>query len=68
MASNYMLSREIRVCRTEKVTLYSRPYLVMSQHVEPLPVTLDLRGHVLVLQDDPNPSALTPLCGNRKQK
>lgn len=34
----------------------------MRQHVEPLPVTLDLRGHVLVLQDDPDPSTLAPLC------
>lgn len=43
-------------------------YLVMRQHVEPLPVTLDLGGHVLVLQDDPDTSALTPLCENNKTK
>lgn len=39
----------------------------MRQHVEPLPVTLDPRGRVLILQDDPNPSALTPLCKKKKK-
>lgn len=36
-------------------------HLIMHQRVEPLPVALDLRGDVLVLQHDPGDPALTPL-------
>lgn len=36
-------------------------HLIVHQRVEPLPVTLDLGGDVLVLEHDPGNPALTPL-------
>lgn len=38
-------------------------HLIVHQRVEPLPVTLDLGGDVLVLEHDPGNPALTPLWG-----
>lgn len=39
----------------------------MGQHVQSLPVTFDLSGDVLILQDHALSSTLTPFC-NRKEK
>lgn len=36
-------------------------HLIMHQCVEPLPVTLNLGGDVLILQHDPGDPALAPL-------
>lgn len=38
------------------------PHLVVGQRVDPLPVTLDLGGDILVLEDDTGHAALAPLC------
>lgn len=39
-----------------------KAYLIMGQHVQSLPVTFDLCGDVLILQDHALSSTLTPLC------
>lgn len=36
-------------------------YLIMSQGVEPLPVSLNFTCGIFILQDGPSPSTLTPL-------
>lgn len=40
----------------------------MGQHVQSLPVTFDLSGDVLVLQDHALSSTLTPFCRENKRK
>lgn len=43
-------------------------YLIMGQHVQSLPVSFDLSGDVLILQDHALSSTLTPLCREKKRK
>lgn len=45
----------------------SQSYLIMEQHVQPLPVAFDLSGDVLVLQDHALSSTLAPLCDCREK-
>lgn len=42
--------------------------LVVGQGVEPLPVTLNLCGDVLILKDNSSQSSLSPLCEDGKQQ
>lgn len=43
-------------------------HLIVEQHVEPLPVSFDLGGDVLVLQDHALPSTLAPLCNEQTHR
>lgn len=42
-------------------------YLIMGQHVQPFPVTLNLSGDVLILQDHALSSTLTPFCKHQNK-
>lgn len=42
-------------------------YLVVSQGVESLPVVVDLRRDILILQNYPGHPTLAPLCKNKKK-
>lgn len=70
------MSAALCAARRHQAGLWDRPvwprcgrvvYLIMEQHVQPLPVSLDLRGDVLVLQDHALSSTLAPLCNEQSE-
>lgn len=64
--SLFLFQSETEFCRDPALFLEIFIYLIVSQGVQPLPVTFYLGCYVFVLQDDPGQSTLTPLCQHNR--